>query len=322
MSSNLISVIIPIYNREKYIDRCISSVINQENVNFEIILVDDGSSDNSGQICDNYSLKYPNIITLHKKNGGLSDARNYGMDHAHGDYFFFLDSDDYLYENSLQYLLEACIKYDVDYCIGSFARLTPEGELVDISEIPEGYKDTVVDEKGLWHIRESEKLYMATVAWGKLYKKEVWQNLRYPVGKNNEDTYILPQLVSNCSKIYVSSKLVYKQELSADSIMRGKVTYKSLDAFDAYINLLNYTVPHGYYSLAYRDFGRTTRQFIDYRKILKDSKSKQRMETQYKEFCKIAREMSKQSDFKNKIRFTLFRCNLSLYAFVRKFLRG
>lgn len=95
------SIIIPVYNVEKYLNECVDSVLNQKNVDYEIILVDDGSTDNSGQICDEYLKKHSNVSVIHKVNGGLSDARNAGLESAEGDYILFVDSDDKIEENSL-----------------------------------------------------------------------------------------------------------------------------------------------------------------------------------------------------------------------------
>ena len=103
------SIIIPVYNVEKYLNECVDSVLNQKNVDYEIILVDDGSTDNSGQICDEYVKNHSNISVIHKQNGGASDARNIGIEEAEGDYILFIDSDDKIEKNSLSKINEVII---------------------------------------------------------------------------------------------------------------------------------------------------------------------------------------------------------------------
>ena len=107
MANKLVSIIVPVYNVEKYLPKCVGSLINQTYKNVEIILVDDGSTDQSGNICDTYLEKDNRIVVLHKKNGGLSDARNFGIEHAKGDYYSFVDSDDYLKEKTIENLVDA-----------------------------------------------------------------------------------------------------------------------------------------------------------------------------------------------------------------------
>ena len=110
----LISVIVPVFNVENYLHYAMESLEKQTYKNFEIILVNDGSTDNSGKLCDDYSKKYPNVRVFHKENGGLSDARNFGVENANGEFITFLDSDDYLEINALEYLYRVQKKYDVD----------------------------------------------------------------------------------------------------------------------------------------------------------------------------------------------------------------
>lgn len=122
MQSIDISVIVPVYNVEAYLDRCLESIINQDSSNYEVIIVDDGSTDNSGKIADSYSEKYAFITTIHKKNAGLGFARNTGLEYAKGKYILFVDSDDYIETNMLSVLYEAAKKNDADVCYSDFLR--------------------------------------------------------------------------------------------------------------------------------------------------------------------------------------------------------
>ncbi len=147
MSNKVITVIIPVYNREKHLDKCINSVLDQDNVNTEIILVDDGSTDRSPEICDNYAKKYDNIVVIHSDNHGVSHARNLALDQTTGDYLTFLDSDDRLAPGALSLLLSNIEKNATDYVVGGFKQFTEEGELCDTSNLPETYSDKVLDKK-------------------------------------------------------------------------------------------------------------------------------------------------------------------------------
>ena len=125
----LISVVVPVYNVEKYIDKCINSIINQTYKNLEIILVDDGSPDNCGNICDEYAKKDNRIIVIHKENGGLSDARNTGIEVSKGKYITFIDSDDYISDNYVSFLYNLIIEYKADISIGKHYVLYENGEI-------------------------------------------------------------------------------------------------------------------------------------------------------------------------------------------------
>lgn len=129
-----ISVVIPIYNVEKYLRKCVDSVLNQTISNYEIILVDDGSPDGCPAICDAYAAKYPNVIALHKANGGLSDARNYGVQHASADYVVFVDSDDYVEPEYLESLWKLHVKYGADIAVQGVRRETESGKLLNTVE--------------------------------------------------------------------------------------------------------------------------------------------------------------------------------------------
>ena len=189
----LISVIIPIYDVQGYIRKCIDSVIKQTYKNIEIILVDDGSPDNCGLICDEYAKKYERIIVIHKKNGGLSSARNAGLDICKGEYVTFIDSDDYVHERYIEELTYMLENNKVDISIAN--RYEVEDECVE--------KNTYYS--GIQKIMNSEELLMEFFnnripheAWGKLYKKELFNNCKYEDGlRIFEDLKFIYELLLN-----------------------------------------------------------------------------------------------------------------------------
>lgn len=319
MKETLISIIIPIYNREHCMERCIDSALHQKGVSTEIILVDDGSTDNSGAICDKYASLYENVKAVHKANGGVSDARNVGLQNADGEYLCFLDSDDCLVENGLNCMLSYCIKYDADLCIGGFSRYDTDGQFIDESVFPSECTDKLMNEDGLWLIREKGKLYITDVLWGKLFKREIFRDISFPVGKINEDTYVFPEIARKCKRVYATSEIVYRQNLSKKSIMSNRNTKDRLDSVDAFIEVLKYSAEKGYYNAALKDFGLASRRLIINNRAFTDKEIKKIMKSQYRELSDIARKMIPASNFKIRMRLILFRLNLPLYGVVRDY---
>lgn len=185
MKNDLISIIIPVYNVEKYLVRCMESVLNQTYANLEIVLVDDGSPDNCGDICDRYAKIDSRIKVYHKLNGGLSDARNYGVERANGTYITFIDSDDYIASNYIEYLYQLIQKYNSDISVCCMV------ETKD-NHAKYGVNAALPDEQLLAGVQASmallRDLYMVLVtAWGKLYRSDIVKKYSFPVGKKHED---------------------------------------------------------------------------------------------------------------------------------------
>ncbi len=184
----LVSVIIPIYKVEAYLDRCIKSVVGQSYKNLEIILIDDGSTDNCGSMCDHFAETDSRIKVIHRENGGLSAARNSGLKIATGDYLFFFDSDDVIPSYAIEALLDACIKKSADVSVGDFKMFTS-----DIPDEDHLYNDSVKaqittysgsDMIRLMHTFPGERF---VVMWGKLFKSSLFDGIEFPEGRINED---------------------------------------------------------------------------------------------------------------------------------------
>lgn len=190
----LISIIVPIYNVEEYIHKCVDSILAQTHKNLEIILVDDGSPDNCPAICDEYAQQDSRIRVIHKPNGGLSDARNAGLDVAQGDYIGFVDSDDWIAPDMYEYLLNGMIKYDTD--ISSC-------QAIYVYEWRLQYKnigcDTVYTREEM--LEEVFNDRMENYAWSRLYKAKIWKDVRFPVGKNFEDILTFYKAVEAADRI-------------------------------------------------------------------------------------------------------------------------
>lgn len=221
MKNDLISVIIPIYNVEKYLSRCLDSIINQSYKNLEIILVDDGSIDLSSQICMNYVKKDSRINYYKKKNGGLSSARNFGLDIFKGEYVSFIDSDDVVSLDMLKILYDNIKDTNSDISICEVTRFSDKPNFTILNDYSIFSKEDV-----LKIILEDKKI--CNYAVNKLYKRNVIKNIRYPLGKVQEDVGTTYKFIQNSNKVvYTESKLYgyYARENSISKTLNKKFIY-------------------------------------------------------------------------------------------------
>ena len=234
--NDLISIIIPVYNVEKYLDRCVESVLGQSWWNLEILLIDDGSADSSGALCDGWAEKDSRIRVIHKENGGLSDARNVGIEKAKGRYLIFADSDDYLAPDMAQNLYRALKENDADMSICSFAFVDEKGSLIKqkIRKIP--MLDEIISGREAMEKAEFLASYYYNVAWNKLYKKELFSELRYPKGKIYEDVFLSHHLLALCKKIVSIPYIGYFYVQRRGSILHSKRRGLHLHKAEAYLD--------------------------------------------------------------------------------------
>lgn len=220
----MVSIIIPVYNVEKYLVECIESVINQSFSDLEIILIDDGSTDESGNICDKYAQKDKRIKVIHKENGGLSSARNAGIEIATGELYTFIDSDDYIAKNMIEQLVYISKTTDSD--ISVCAHTKEENELDDdINTSIEVFTKA----ETIKHMLREKKIL--TSACGKLYKKKLFNKIRYPNGLIYEDLGTTYKLVELSNKIAFANTKKYYYRTNSDSITQAKFSNKQLDYF-------------------------------------------------------------------------------------------
>lgn len=224
MEKDLISVIVPVYKVEKYLEKCIESIIKQTYTNLQIILVDDGSPDNCGKICDEYAKKDSRIEVIHKANGGLSDARNVGISKAKGRYIGFVDSDDYIKEDMYEILLNLIKKYDADVSICNLY------DVIDGNECIRNKENGIREYSRLDILKEVllDK-NIQSYAWNKLYEKELFDEIKYPIGKKYEDIGTTFYLFEKCNKIVVTSEPEYYYLKRADSLVNNVTESTILD---------------------------------------------------------------------------------------------
>ena len=219
MEEDLITIVIPIYKVENYLDKCVKSVINQTYKNLEIILVDDGSPDNCPKKCDEYEKKDTRIKVIHKENGGLSDARNAGIDIAKGKYITFIDSDDYVSEDYFEYMYNLLKQNNTKMS-------TCETQVVNIEKETEMETQFVENIEILTKRDLFYKILFAqksdVSAYSKLYETELFKDIRYPKGVVYEDTATTYKLIEKCDKIATGNKKCYFYCTRPDSISKMK----------------------------------------------------------------------------------------------------
>jgi len=226
---DLVSVIVPVYNVEKYLKKCIDSILNSDYKNIEIILVDDGSKDLSGIICDDYKESYNNIKVIHKKNGGLSSARNAGIEVSAGEYILFIDSDDYITEKFVGHLVDTMNKYDVDVVQGNYEKIDEKERSLYIPQIKNKSYHSKEDILEAFFIKEN----ILVVAWGKLYKKDLFKNISFKEGRNHEDNIFIADLFEKINSYACVDMSGYKYLQRSDSIVNSSFNEKKLDAIFA-----------------------------------------------------------------------------------------
>ena len=228
----LLTVVIPVYNVEKYLKRCVESVLVQEWHNYDILLVDDGSTDSSPQICDDYAKVYDFISVIHKKNGGLSEARNTGISHAKGDYVYFPDSDDWLEPQTFKELADVLESQEFD--IVSFNR-----------EFVKGEEDTIVSDPLVTQVYEGKDAfvqmlkhsYITGFANDKIYKKSLFidNNISFPKGKYYEDLGTNYKLFLSAENVFATNQKYYHYLIdNPDSITQSWNEQKFSDMFEFY----------------------------------------------------------------------------------------
>lgn len=218
---DLISVIIPVYKVEKYLKKCVDSVINQTYRNLEIFLVDDGSPDNCGDICDEYAAKDSRIKVIHKANGGLSDARNAALDVITGEYVCFVDSDDWIPEKAVEEMLFSLKQFDVKVAIGNMDNVDENGALSELFAPSKEMK--------LLRNEEIFSVLGRPNACGKLYSTDLFKTVRYPVGRLYEDVFTWHKILEQIDSVVLTGSVNYYYFIRSGSIMRDEYNIRFTD---------------------------------------------------------------------------------------------
>lgn len=233
---DLISIIVPIYNVEKYLKKCINSILNQTYKNIEVILIDDGSIDKCPQICNEYAIKDNRVKVIHKQNGGLSSARNAGLDIVKGKYISFIDSDDYIDINMIKRLYEVLKKDQSDLAICNMNYVYENKKTIS--------SKYVLDNNLLNNYAIIEKLYENgsanyVVVCNKLYQKYLWDDIRFPIGEIHEDEAVIHKILLKCKKISTIKESLYFYLQREESIMHRHKTEKNMIKYEIFADRLN-----------------------------------------------------------------------------------
>ena len=231
-----ISVIVPVYNVEQYIDKCVTSILNQSYCNFELVLIDDGSPDNCPALCDKWAERDSRIVVIHQKNGGLSAARNAGIDwvfaNSDSQWITFIDSDDWVHEKYLEFLHKAVTKHQVLVAIGGYQKTAGENPPVD-----ENHTDG--------ELLETEACFRehninAIISCGKLFSRECFEGVRFPVGRLHEDEFTTHKLLFRHEQVVYIPEPLYAYYENPDSITHVAWSPRRIDALDAYQERIEY----------------------------------------------------------------------------------
>ena len=232
-----VSIIIPVYKAEKFLHKCVDSLLNQTFSDFELILVEDGSPDGSGAICDAYAEKDSRVRVIHQKNQGQSVARNNAMEQMLGQWVMFVDSDDWMHPQALELLYNGVQAQGLQIGICGYADTTGEDPQVEPGQL-------AVE---LWTPKDfyMQRFINATVCWGKLYHRDCFRDIRFPVGKYIDDEYFTYRLLFAQEKLAVISAPLYAYFVNPDSITKRAWNPKRLDAWGAYEEQIAFFASYG-----------------------------------------------------------------------------
>lgn len=249
MKDILVSIIIPVYNTAAYLPACLDSVLSQSYENLEIILINDGSTDNSLEICNDYAAKDPRIQVISQENKGISAVRNIGLKHIRGEYFLYLDSDDLLYQDTVKISMETMKAYDADIVVHGItyrsirtANVSPCDETIcfDRKQILREY---IISGR------------ISSTVWGKFYKSKLFDHIRFPVDKMHEDAYVMPEVFDASDKTVCIPDSLYIQNIRQGSLVRRKYRPAHLDLITCEEHLMEFIelkYPDLYKYVAYR----------------------------------------------------------------------
>lgn len=315
-----IAVIVPVYNIEEYLSRCIDSILGQTFNDFRLILVNDGSTDRSGDICDEYKEKDSRIKVIHQENMGLSMARNNGIQNSKEDYITFIDSDDYVHKDMLKILYRNLKKYKGDISVCQF-KLSYEDEKIEDEE-SENHSFARNNRQAVDMIVGGSDVGMI-VAWGKVYKRSLFENTKYPKGKYHEDEFVTYKLLYNAKRVVINTQELYYYTQRKQSITGEPYSLKRLEKLEALKEAIDFfkelnekeletrarirylmNIQIGYYKVRY--------EMSDQQDTLKKLKSE--YDLNYKYTMKNKYKLT----IRNKIMLTFFKLSPNLYCYVVK----
>ena len=256
-----LSIIVPIYNVEKYLPRCIESILNQTFREFELILINDCSTDNCKEICEKYKKIDSRIIVVNKKNGGVSSARNFGIDISRGEYIGFVDPDDFIDANMYEILFNTANSYNSDMVICDYYKVS-EYDIKKYEEIQLNNKGIIVE--NINNIDAIERILTVgekfIFAWNKIYKRRLFENLRDNEGMIYEDEFLAHRILYRCNKVSIINSSLYYYVQRKGSIVNSTFSSKKFDKVYAIKDRVDFLKDKGIVNL----IDKAEKSFIDY----------------------------------------------------------
>lgn len=317
---DLISVIIPAYNAEAVIERCVESVRSQTYKNIEVVVVDDGSQDDTGRIADRLAKEDARLNVIHQLNSGLSGARNAGIEHATGDFIYFIDADDYIDADELLLLWEETQKTGASIVIGGINKVSENGAVLSCIAL----ERAVVDELGFWSRYagdyESEEHSEYVVSCGKLFERSLFDNERFDLGRIHEDEFIIHRLISRSHKIVFAETAGYNYVQCGGSIMHTPSAKARLDAADALLERAAYFVSRNWWDLAFMEVCEVRGALSSSIEADASTANTDRFRNVAARWAKFSRQVGSHvpGELKKKALCTLFRLAPSLYIALKR----
>lgn len=236
-----ISVIVPVYKVEPYLRQCVDSILGQTFRDFELILVDDGSPDGCPAICDEYAEQDSRVKVIHKENGGLSSARNVGLDVAKGEYISFVDSDDWIARGMLEAMFHKCVEFGADLAICNVTKCIDEKRIIEDSS---PMQDECFSQDDFVKKMIANQAWRYIIACSKLYHRKLFEEIRFPEGFIHEDEAIAHRIAGRCKKIVTTSEVMYFYRQAEGSITNAPLTIKRTDMLSALADRITYAAQH------------------------------------------------------------------------------
>lgn len=312
----LVSVIVPVYNVEKYLSACVESIINQTYRTLEIILIDDGSTDNSGRTCDNYASIDERIIVIHQDNKGLSEARNAGLARCTGSYIAFIDSDDFYENDAIEYMLQKALDNNVPMVVAGLRLIDNLGKPINPEESDFTLSEEIITEYEFWN-RRHYHMQCVTV-YTKLYRRDIIESLKFKY-RVHEDQAFLLYVIPKCTEILYSSKIIYNYRQLSSSLIHKPFALDNLSIALSMLDEVDYFSGKMWEGLVIRSFGAGTRNLCEgYSKLnIKEANTMNYLNSINNRYKNKAKELLKSKlSLKGKLRMLLFAYCNRLYFYI------
>lgn len=315
-----ISVIVPVYKVEPYLRQCVDSILGQTFRDFELILVDDGSPDGCPAICDEYAEKDSRVKVIHKENGGLSSARNAGLDVAKGKYIAFVDSDDWIHPEMLETMQNRMQQHHADVAVCGVESVYEDDSRIVHHPLTDAVlsQDDMVD--GL-----ATQAWYYIIACNKLYRKKIFDELRYPVGYIHEDAAIIHRIIGLCKCVVTVEQPFYNYRQTGNSIMRSELNIKRTDNLSALADRVQYACTKKWSRVLSITAERYVHTFFDYYFRFPRTEENEKYFRRMDDSLKIALPYilkSKSVSLRHKVYLAAIRVNPQIYAVLKRLLKG